>query len=57
VPDPNPLEIERRAALVRATWDPVTRMKRAGLLPEDVETTVPLVRMLGLPGRHRAHQQ
>lgn len=48
VPDPTPLEIARRAALIRATWDDVTRLKRAGLIPEDFDVEVTRVETVGL---------
>lgn len=35
VADPAPLEIARRAALIRAEWDDDTRIKRAGVMAED----------------------
>lgn len=36
-PDPTPMDIARRCALIRATWDDETRVKRAGMMPEDFQ--------------------
>jgi len=53
VPDPTPLEIQRRAALLRAKWDDLTRLKRAGQLPEDFEVEVARVETLWMLGKSR----
>ncbi len=42
-PDPTPMQIARRSAMIRAQWDEVTRLKRAGMLPEDLEASVQTV--------------
>ncbi|MHB0954751.1 MAG: hypothetical protein ACYC0X_00085 [Pirellulaceae bacterium] len=50
VPDPTPLEIQRRAALLRTEWDDDTRLKRAGMDPHDLEVHV--TEIGSLAGRH-----